>query len=465
MLDSLDAAIADGAGLLLPVSVAAQQRLAVLDRLVRSSSRLHGLLLTVLGDVDATADTVQVTGLRTAGWLAATAPMPPGQATRLVADARALPSLPEVSAGLAAGRVSSEQTSAIRRAINDLPRDAPAPARSAIEHLLVQQCDVLDPVSLRRLGERAVAILDPVAEEDAEDAARRREEARWTRRRLALNTRQDGMVTLNGLLPVETAELLRVALDPLAAPSPATDGTPDPRGSQQRTADALHEMTRRYLIGPNNGAGGGTNGGGTSSGTSCGGSAAGIDPSTADASGPPVGVGDDDAARPQIGGAPATVLVTISLQALQRRSGPGWLTRSGAPLPAEHVRRLACDARLIPAVLDGAGVPLELGRARRLVSTAQRHALTVRDAGCAFPGCTRPPSWCDAHHIQHWTDGGPTDLDNLVLLCGEHHRLLHANPDGSGWQVRLGPERRPEFLPPRWVDPDRRPRHNPRRRE
>jgi hypothetical protein len=157
------------------------------------------------------------------------------------------------------------------------------------------------------------------------------------------------------------------------------------------------------------------------------------------------------------------VVVTVRLDTLQRRLGSGVLQHSGSPIPAEHARRLACDARLIPAVLDGAGVPLDVGRARRLVTPAQRVALTLRDGGCAFPGCGRPPGWCDAHHIVHWADGGPTDLHNLVLACGQHHRLLHAHPDSTGWQVRLATDGHPEFLPPRWIDPHQHPRRQPRR--
>jgi hypothetical protein len=89
-------------------------------------------------------------------------------------------------------------------------------------------------------------------------------------------------------------------------------------------------------------------------------------------------------------------------------------------------------------------------------------ALILRDKHCAFPGCTRPPSMCHAHHIVHWVDGGPTSVANLVLLCGEHHRVVHHTP----WQVRLRPDDGlPEFLPPARRDGHRpgRIRHRPRR--
>ena len=87
-------------------------------------------------------------------------------------------------------------------------------------------------------------------------------------------------------------------------------------------------------------------------------------------------------------------------------------------------RRVACDASLVEITENAAGEPLELGRKSRTVSTALRRALAARDRGCRFPGCTNQ-RFLDAHHIQHWVDGGRTDLDNRVLLCRRHHRFLH----------------------------------------
>jgi uncharacterized protein DUF222/HNH endonuclease len=113
-------------------------------------------------------------------------------------------------------------------------------------------------------------------------------------------------------------------------------------------------------------------------------------------------------------------------------------------ISAAEARIHACDCMLIPAVLGTQSEPLDLGRRHRLVSTPLRHALYLRDRGCAFPGCHRPPRHCQGHHIRHWADGGPTELGNLVLLCAHHHRLLHR----SGWQVRIATDGLPEFLPP-----------------
>jgi hypothetical protein len=111
------------------------------------------------------------------------------------------------------------------------------------------------------------------------------------------------------------------------------------------------------------------------------------------------------------------VVVHVDEQAL--RGGVG-----RSDLPIETVRRLTCDGSLI-RMLDAAdGTPLDLGRKKRTVSTALRRALWARDRGCTFPGC-KHTRYVQAHHISHWAEGGPTSAENLMLLCSQHHRLLH----------------------------------------
>ncbi|SNT22867.1 HNH endonuclease [Rhodococcoides kyotonense] len=133
-------------------------------------------------------------------------------------------------------------------------------------------------------------------------------------------------------------------------------------------------------------------------------------------------------------------------------AGVGWVPWTG-PVTVTTARRLSCDCILTPMFLDENRVPLNLGNTERTATRKQRRALVARDHGCAFPGCTQPPAWTHAHHIKHWIDGGATDLDNLVLLCGHHHRMLHH----SDWEVVMGTDRHPEFIPPASVDPFRRP--------
>lgn len=100
-------------------------------------------------------------------------------------------------------------------------------------------------------------------------------------------------------------------------------------------------------------------------------------------------------------------------------------TENGTAIAAETARLLACDAAIIPAVLGSSSEPLDIGRATRSIPTGIGRALVLRDKQCAFPGCDRKARWTDAHHIQHWADGGPTALDNLVLLCRHHHHVIH----------------------------------------
>ncbi|WP_238329908.1 HNH endonuclease signature motif containing protein [Kytococcus schroeteri] len=100
-------------------------------------------------------------------------------------------------------------------------------------------------------------------------------------------------------------------------------------------------------------------------------------------------------------------------------------TTHGDVLTATQLRRAACDAAVIPMVLGTNGAPLEVGRVRRLATGPQRAHMTKRDGGCTFPGCTRPPGWCEAHHVVHWADGGATGVSNMALLCGRHHDVVH----------------------------------------
>jgi hypothetical protein len=148
------------------------------------------------------------------------------------------------------------------------------------------------------------------------------------------------------------------------------------------------------------------------------------------------------------------ISVTVDVETLRRGVGHAVLD-GDLFLSAAQARRIACDAKVIPVVMGGGSEVLDLGRTKRTVSVAQRKALHARDRGCSFPGCSRPPKWCDAHHLDHWADGGTTDLDNLILLCRRHHALVHH----SQWRIALTGGI-PTFIPPRHVDPAQRPRQN-----
>jgi hypothetical protein len=131
------------------------------------------------------------------------------------------------------------------------------------------------------------------------------------------------------------------------------------------------------------------------------------------------------------------VVVHIDLETLTNGLSASSTHRTsfGADLPVETIRRIACDANIIPLVLNGAGMPLDIGRGQRLASAAQRRALEATHDTCAFDGCAVAFHACQIHHIEYWETGGPTDLDNMVPLCSRHHHAAHE----GGWTLTLKP--------------------------
>ncbi|MGY3317572.1 DUF222 domain-containing protein [Arthrobacter sp. TE12232] len=125
------------------------------------------------------------------------------------------------------------------------------------------------------------------------------------------------------------------------------------------------------------------------------------------------------------------------------------------PVTASTIRKIACDADIIPVLLGGEGRILDIGRASRIFPPHLRKALIARDLGCAFPGCTIPAPWCEAHHITYWSRGGTTGTENGALLCSHHHHLIHK----EAWTIRLR-SGVPWFIPPPHIDPGQKPRRN-----
>ncbi|GAB3786328.1 HNH endonuclease signature motif containing protein [Nocardioides ungokensis] len=318
-------------------------------------------------------------------------------------------------AAMTAGRVSPEQAAVIIDAVDRLPTDAQV--RADGESFLLDAATRLNATDLAKAARHLVEVADPdAAERRTEKELERQDRAAHHHRFLAIVEDGAGGIRLRGRGTVEDAAAIKAALLPLTKPAPAVDPTTgeenvDPRDHGARLWDALVETCRHAL--------------------------------TTDL--PP----DCHGARPRIA-------VTTSLEVLQEGLDLGridWATLGtdlpttddGLELTPAVVRRMACDADLIPVVLGTQGAVLDVGRTSRLVTPAIWRALVCRDRHCAFPGCTRPPVMGHAHHITHWADHGETSLENLVLLCGHHHRTIHHTP----WQVRLNPaDGKPEFLPP-----------------
>ncbi|MFF5173161.1 DUF222 domain-containing protein [Micromonospora sp. NPDC000089] len=381
---------------------------AALEAAHRTEQRLAAVKLALVRELDGRGTATAQGASSTAVWLRDRLRLDVGAARRLVELAALLDAAPPgVRDALAGGAVDVAQVRVIADTVGTVHTAAGVEAADKAVSVLVDWAAQFDATLLRRLGTR---ILDHVAPDvaDAQAAVALAAEAERAARdrHLTVSEWPDGRLRLTGTLDTEAAALLRAAIDPLTAPA----GPDDTRTPGQRRHDALADVCRLALR-----------------------------------------TGE----LPENGGDPAQLVVTTGYDALTRQLGDGALD-VGPRLGADAVRRLACDAAILPAVLGGVGQVLDVGRQRRLIAGPLRRALVLRDGGCAFPGCDRPPRWCDAHHIRHWADGGPTSLDNAVLLCGHHHRHLHR----GDWSVRLGGDGHPEFRPPAWLDPDQLPRRN-----
>lgn len=344
----------------------------------------------------------------TADWYTHCAGVHQREGRRTVRHARKLTSKYEATLdALRSGRTSPAQAGVICDAVDQLPGDLEL--RTEGEAFLIEQCRTLNATELTRAARHLAHVIDPERTERKLEADLAREERAAHLERF-LSVVGDGMggVRIKGRCSAEDGEILKTALLPWTKPTPATDNTDadgceqvkDSRDHGARMLDALIRLAQHAL---------------------------------------------DTEVLPDCHGARPRVTVTTPFDDL-RDEASGWCaTDTGLEVSPATVRRWACDADIIPVCLGSRGEVLDVGRAVRLVTSSLWTALVCRDRHCAFPGCTRPPVMCQAHHIQHWADGGKTSLDNLVLLCGEHHRTIHHTP----WQVRLNPgDQRPEFLPP-----------------
>lgn len=327
---------------------------------------------------------------------------------------RQAPVRPDLAAAQRAGQVTPEQVDIVCRGLAEVDLTGYDPAALVHgERELTRLAVVLGPRDLQVCTDRFVEHLDP-------DGSRPQDQLNEDRRHLELRRGRNGSwhgeMRLTGTLGAKLRAVLlpraRPRTDLLPGPRGGLVEAPDARTHGQRMHDALEEVCDRLLR-----------------------------------------AGD----RPDTGGVPSTVLVTIDQDSLRQRTGYG-TTADGDLVPTARLLELAAEAEVVPVVLDRAGAVLTLGRSRRIASRSQTLALAVRDGGCSFPGCDQPPPWCERHHIVPWVDGGRTDIDNLTLLCRYHHH----NFVSRGWTCRLGEDRLPLWVPPRHVDRSQTPLRNAR---
>ncbi len=393
---------------------------------LRVGARLHAWQTQLTARLDAREVTSLEHGTSTTTWLTDTATLTSREAGRLLAQGRQLERFRHVGDAAAAGTVSPTQADAITGVLDKLPADFPTEVVDRAQTLMVGFAATHNSTELRRLSRHLLEVVAPDLCDQVEAERLEREYAQAQRdRHLTFKPDHHGSVLIKGSLPICEAEpFIRIVDAYAAALTRDTHDAPDPTAElvtpAMRRADGLISMIndhQRRELAPGRG-------------------------------------GD----RPR-------VVVTLAYdQLLQAATNAGLLAGhlvgTGEPIPAGVLRRWLCDADLLPVVLGGASEVLDVGRTERLATPAIRAALEVRDQGCVFPGCDKPPQACQAHHIIPWWAGGATSLTNMVLVCPQHHGVVEPghDPTADRWQVRLRPDQLPEVIPPRRVDPHRRPR-------
>lgn len=361
------------------------------DRAIRRLQAVR-LALVAAAERARVADAAGMSG--TGAWLAAHTRTDGTEAASEVKLATALAdSLPTTRAALEAGEVSTAHAAVIASTAAALPKDLGAGDRAAVEAALVRQARLVDPARLRKAARRALAVAerDQAAVDTHEDAQLRADEGRaWRRTRLTLHDNLDGTTSGHFTVPTLAAHILRKAVQQMASPRrfsqrAAADGATNARA--QREAFAEVDWAQRY--------------------------------------GQAFAELLEHLPTDRLNGkVAATVVVTVEHEKLLAQVGAARLD-CGPDLSASEVRRVACNAGVLPAVLGGSSLPLDLGRTARFFTEHQRVALASVYDSCAAVGCDRPYAWSELHHEDPWAAGGSTDLRKAIPLCGHHHRRVH----------------------------------------
>jgi len=388
--DRVETALADVAGVD-PMFMATADKAEALLRLSRLADQLAAVRLRVLAVADDVAEADAARDV--AAWLAHRLPGDPAGCRAEARLAESLygvaPARPVLGTAVAEGEVSLAQARVIARALDDLPDSVPTDVAARAETHLVEQARDFAPRDLRVLGRR---VLDVVAPEvgDAEQARQLAAEEAHARAHTSLTLRPlgDGTTQLAARLPDATASRLATYLHAYTSPRHGPcgrDSSGQTPGERIRYDRQLGQAFCALLEA--------------------------IDPSR----------------LPLHGGDATTLLVTIGLDQLAADLDTAGAARlaDGGRITAGEARRLACTAKILPAVLRGDSQPLDLGRSRRLFNPTQRKAMAIRDRQCRAEGCTIPATWCEAHHLTPWSRAGHTDLADGVLLCSHHHHRAH----------------------------------------
>lgn len=363
-----------------PRDLSSHERSELLAELTALQSSLDAQSLRLLATFDAVDDASADGAASTSAWMRWNLNLTPAQARQRVRTARQLGDLPAMADAHRAGAISTAHVDVVVNAMarTQERRDTIAEA----EQTFADAARSLDPTSLARAVKHWTHVVDPL---DALAQEREHRAARW----LSASRTFDGAVAINGVLDPESGACVMTALEALSTEGHRAARTA-PRESRERTtpgqrrADALVELSRRFL---------------------------------------------DSGTAPEIMGVRPHLSLLVdhdSLAAARDEVGrqPADLQGVG-PVSLEATRRLACDATRTVFSVDELGQPLSYGRTMRVVPPGLRKYLNVRDRGCVFPGCDRPPAWCQAHHLVHWVRGGETSAENCALVCSHHHHVLH----------------------------------------
>ena len=346
-------------------------------------------------------------GLVGAGaWVARESRVSGAEAARRVRLADSLESLPTAGQALAGGLISVQHAEVIATVAKQLPMSLSPTERERVETTLTEQAKTLDPATLRKVSRRAVEIAGrTVTETNAHEnqIVRTAEEVALLKTKLSMHDNDDGTVSGHFTVPSFAGAVLRKAVQEISAPRRAAIRAARQDGrTWTKTEDHAGDWTHQYGLAlvellehlPT------------------------------------------DRLHSKVA---ATVVVTMGIDQLRGQLKVAG-SDVGVEISAEKARQLACNAGIVPAVLGGRSLPLDLGRERRLFTEAQRTALATQYQSCATVGCDRPYAWSELHHEAPWQHGGQTNLDQAIPLCSFHHRTIHdagylhavtSKPDGT----------------------------------